>query len=336
MNSSMSRPTTTSRLLGCAAAALLLVAGLAGCTGDDSGLPSVGDAGQSTAPAGDDLEAIAESMYNCARDAGIPVEYRDVDGRPILISFPEDLKVMFQSANGGMFSEDVTEAEMEAMNKEMTEIWENWTPDPENPDDGPDIPTRLLIDGTDYSAAWDGCVASSGYDESKAYEAMASGPAMMALYQLQVDASNRWAECARANGFPDTKDAHLPTGTYGYPAALLPAGITEDQLRQLLEVCPTFDPAIEDANNALWEALSDEELEELGYGGYPEGYQVQPNVGFDYPGFDGENTESEIPDEATYQRLVVLQGILNEAQWEYYDIEPMGGGVEVAAEEPAG
>jgi len=107
-------------------------------------------------------------------------------------------------------------------------------------------------------------------------------------------------------------------------------------LRQLLEVCPNFDPAIEEANNALWEALSDEELEEFGYGGYPEGYQVQPSIGFDYPGFDGEQYEGDTADEATFQRLVKLQEILYEAQWEYYDIEGAGGGLAVATEEPAG
>jgi len=54
--------------------------------------------------------------------------------------------------------------------------------------------------------------------------------------------TNRWAACARENGWPDIVDAIALPDDSGLTSLHLPSSITEDQLRQLLEACPNFDP----------------------------------------------------------------------------------------------
>jgi hypothetical protein len=88
-----------------------------------------------------------------------------------------------------------------------------------------------------------------------------------------VDASIRWAQCARDLGF-DTKDPEVPVAdNYAtYPTALLPDDLTAEDLNQLLSNCPIRDSA----------APSDETM---------------PLIGFDVPGFDGKRSINDLSEE---------------------------------------
>jgi hypothetical protein len=134
-----------------------------------------------------------------------------------------------------------------------------------------------------------------------------------------VESSNEWAKCARENGFPSVIDASMPPvgDAFKDPAALLPASITEDQLRQLLEKCPNFDPSREEKNEEL---AADPDAYIPGQT-LPDGFEHQPNVGFDYPDFDCETSRSpsagsEISE--TVNRLLHLCDILDEAEISYF------------------
>jgi hypothetical protein len=73
--------------------------------------------------------------------------------------------------------------------------------------------------------------------------------------------------------------------------------------------------------------------------GFPDGYQVQPNVGLDAPGFNGEldnwgELTTSNPNPAEQERLNNLQVILEEGMMSYYQGE---NGVEpVATSQPTG
>jgi hypothetical protein len=283
---------------------------LSGCTREASAdLPTVG--GPTTdVVAADDLEAVATALYNCLRDDGIPAEYEtDPSGSPTLITFSDDHRVTWTLPGGyPRQNEGYTQAEEEAFLAEL----EQQVADIDLSAGSP-FETKLEVDGVDHSAVFAQCVETSGYSEDAVYASINWDTTLSPWYQVMVEASNQWAACARENGWPDVTDAHMPQGDE-IPTALLPISITEDQLRQLLAVCPIYDPAIDEANAKLFEEAGND------YSTIPEGYQEQPQVGFDYPGFDGDYSVTETsatpsPEEAaTRERLQRLQAILLEAQ----------------------
>jgi hypothetical protein len=143
------------------------------------------------------------------------------------------------------------------------------------------------------------------------------------LFALAVESSNDWADCARKHGFPGTIDAEMPI-VFDYsqvPTTLLPSYITEDQLRALLEACPSLDVEAQRQADNLWDGglnLNDPTSFEV-----PEGYYVAPNIGFDYPGFDGRHDgrgATQTPDPEVVERLTRLQDVLNEA-WADYEAD---------------
>jgi len=101
--------------------------------------------------------------------------------------------------------------------------------------DGP----GMVIDGVDHTTTFVACLNQTGYDETAAKGLVPLEPG---YFDKQVEANNRWAECARDHGWPFIHDSAPPeTGTVEAPAVVLPITITEDQLRQLLKDCPNFD-----------------------------------------------------------------------------------------------
>jgi hypothetical protein len=316
------------------AGAGILLAVVAGCsTVVESDLPTTGEAGETgTAVALVDLEAAASAMYECAGEAGVTVQYQNIDGRPILIRFPAGSKVVQFFDDGSAVSiGDFSQAEFDAAEQAVIRGLEQSDQSPGTPGSTPSR-AGLVVDGVDHSVAWRACLASSQYDEQRAQQAAAASPAMTAYHELVVAASNEWADCARGHGFPDVRDARLGPEGQGAPMALLPSGVAEDQLRRLLEQCPNFDPELEEANAALWQKVVDEG--ELDPYAYPDGYRAQPNVGIDYPGFDG--TSGPPPDDpATLDRLAKLQSILLTGAAEYYGQASDGSGGVAASEGPA-
>jgi hypothetical protein len=203
-----------------------------------------------------DLLAAAQNFYSCMSNAGLPVAYaNDVEGRSTLVTFQEGVWAIyaFLDAEGYPQFNYVGQVPEDAARQVYTDLAaadsEDATPSPAK--------ALLIVDGVDHSDIYAACLDESEYDENAVYAAVDYSPMaeLEPLYQLMIDASNEWAKCARENGFPTTKDAVMPKGE-GQPMALLPASITEVELRELLAVCPNFDPAIVEANEKLYESMS--------------------------------------------------------------------------------
>ncbi|MDR1264905.1 MAG: hypothetical protein LBK42_04890 [Propionibacteriaceae bacterium] len=294
-----------------------LVWALGACTGGNPQLPSVG--GSTLSGDSTDLEAVARNFHDCLTDTGLPAVYESgPDGRSTLVRFDEQRAVIWISTSTSGYTEAMPE-------DQAITIFNHAYSDTEVVSDVSDDVTMiayepepfLQVDGVDQTATWTACLASSGYDEAQIWASVDYGPQMDTIYQLTVEASNQWARCARDNGYPAVIDAHMPQTENQYPTALLPPSITAEQLEQLLTACPAFDPAVEEANEAL---MGDD----FNYVDWPPaGYQVQPSIGFDFPGLDGDyntTTDALTPEQqATAERLAELSEILYQAQMEYYN-----------------
>ncbi|MDR1265205.1 MAG: hypothetical protein LBK42_06475 [Propionibacteriaceae bacterium] len=295
-------------------AALALGAVLAGCAAAEPDLPSVGDqtSGGSSAASGS-LEAVAAQLHDCLRAEGIPAEYYSVDGRPVMVRFDQNVPILWQMPDGGGgFTSVVSSNEFKT--------WYDVglpTVKPTGAEPLPKATPRLQVDGVDRSDVFQRCLAESGYDEELVDAELASArePAARQLADIVVAASNRWAACARDHGFPETIDARPPTNDQEEPKALLPPTITADQLRQLLQACPNFDPEVERRQQEILLGLGDAEPDAADLADLP----VQPVIGFDYPGYGvAVNVlPGEDFDPAVGTRLAQLRAILDQAALDY-------------------
>jgi hypothetical protein len=293
-----------------------LVWALGACTGGDPELPSVG--GSTLGGDGADLEAVARNFHDCLTDAGLPATYiQGPDGRSTMVGFDDQRAAIWMSSASTGYTKAFPEDQaLDIFNG----IYADQPVDPDNGVIAVEPEPFLQIDGVDQTTAWVACLESSGYDESKVWESIDTGPGIEAINQLTVEASNQWARCARDNGYPSVIDAHMPENENQYPTALLPSSITAEQLEQLLTACPAFDPAIEEANEALMG-------EDFNYADWPpQGYHVQPSIGFDSPGHNGDFTVGDsdpatlTPEQqATDERLGQLYEILYQTQMDYFN-----------------
>jgi hypothetical protein len=302
--------------------ALLLAAGVAGCGSDEPDLPSVGG-GTASESAAVDTVAAAKAFHDCLQDAGLSVDFQnDLDNEPTIISFTDDVSAIYVIPGGYPgYSTGATQDDIDRL-LELTQ--------------GVDDPEAFLeVDGQDYTEVWQTCHESSGYDEMDVLQSTLASPQVLEIFQNYVDSSNRWSACARENGWTDVKDAVMPAKTdmTEMPMALLPASITEPQLRALLEVCPNFDPEQAEKNVELLREMIGSSERAL-----PEGYVTEPVIGFDYPGFDGKGVNlltgdtPDIPDNETTQRLYALSAILSEAASDFYGAAGLLGNA--ASDEP--
>ena len=280
---------------------------LAGCSGASPALPAIGGSPVSQAPT--DPEAVAAAMYSCLAAAGLPVEHAATpNGRLALITFAADAHVIWKTPHADLqFTSALTEEQMQEQVLAVT-------------NQGADIPDDtdnmviLIVEGQDRSSIMSRCVEQSGYDETVVFNANNPDLVEVAWDKLRLIATNEWAQCARENGYPTVKDATMPDDSVNAdPIALLPATITEAELRRLLTACPSFFPDVERDNARIWQEVADNKLDA---NPLPDGLKGQPNVGFDYPGFRGDPTESDVPTgpdaDATVARLARLVGVLNE------------------------
>ncbi|MDR1264906.1 MAG: hypothetical protein LBK42_04895 [Propionibacteriaceae bacterium] len=312
---------STRRRWGVWAVGACLVWALGACTGGDSQLPSVGGSTLSGDGA-TDLEAVVRNFHDCLTDAGLPATYEPgPDGRSTLVRFDDQRAVIWISTSTFGHTEAFPE-------DQAITIFDNLYADAAVNSDGAVVAVEpepfLQVDGVDQTATWTACLASSGYDENKVWDSIDRTQTTDTILQLMVEASNQWARCARDNGYPAVIDAHMPQTENQYPTALLPPSITAEQLEQLLTACPAFDPAVEEANEAL---LGDD----FNYVDWPPaGYQVQPSIGFDFPGLNGDynptKDDSLTPEQqATEERFGQLYEIIYRAQQEYYN--NLSGGI---------
>lgn len=294
------------------AALILLAPALAGCADGDSGLPRVTGTTVDAAPASagsTDYAAIAQAMYSCLKAEDIPVQFdMGPNGQQSLITFDQTRSVLWSFADGYVQSTPSAADLAAAKNEEQDQAVNG---DPTKATVGSPL---LEVDGVDYSDLWAGCLASTGYDPDAPWTDFDVEALVTEVNRATVEASNAWAKCARENGFPTVIDAVMPTDNTSFStvAALLPASITEEELRQLLAVCPNFDPAIEEKN----EALSEDPDAYVPGQTLPEGFTYQPSIGFDYPDFDCEDSRTENPT-GEVARLLELCDILDEPLMEY-------------------
>ncbi|MDR1450184.1 MAG: hypothetical protein LBI84_08315 [Propionibacteriaceae bacterium] len=275
---------------------LAVVLALAGCGADDHGLPSLGGGASASA---DTLEAKARNFFDCLRAAELPAVFNEESSAsPAWVSWEDGASVLWMLPGGsGGGSGNTSDSDIDGF---FNRDYEN--------------SYALLVDGVDQSEVFAACHESTGYDEDEIWGS-SGGKADPSLTRAIVDAANEWAACARENGWPTVKDAVTPVAQdqSESPMALLPPSITEDQLRQLLAVCPSFDAERDSANTALVESWD-------GSGGaIPDGYKPPPSIGFDYPGFDGKSWPSGPLEEAAEVRLGKLQEIIYEALSGYWE-----------------
>jgi hypothetical protein len=123
--------------------------------------------------------------------------------------------------------------------------------------------------------------------------------------QKQAEASNEWAACARAAGVPGVIDAKVSEDREEPAIALLPAGVTEAQIRRLVDECPAWDREVQEANDLAWAEGRDDDV------------RNQPMIGFDVDGYREREQEVVSPeDKAIYDPLYDLLFADREA---YYD-----------------
>jgi len=241
---------TRFRIVGWNAVAMLAMASvlnLGACTRDQNTLPSIT---QPTGTSESQLEAVAKAYFDCMTDAGISVRLQpNAQGELAVVSFMENDSFMYHNAYGGGWSGDIDLSDPAAQ-----EFMSSTSREP-----------ALILNGVDRSEVYSQCIDRTGYEENAANGEIAKDAEQL---QLQVTANNVWAGCARENGFPDVADSVMPNSLTDddWPAIVLPATITEDQIRQLTAVCP------------LVGAQQPPEPTDLSGG-----YLPVPNVSFDLP-----------------------------------------------------
>jgi len=161
----------------------------------------------------------------------------------------------------------------------------------------------LLIDGQDYSEAYDACIKESGYTEP----GFQMDPVEDARNrQLNAEAGAAWAACAREHGYPNVDDP-VPgkPGDDDYPTIVLSFSMTDQALKALIAECPTFDRQIQEEYD---KASEDPNFD-------PDGskYPRWPSIDFDYVWPEDPNDASQ----AEIDRLNALVGITTAEQDAY-------------------
>jgi len=281
--------TRSSVIRSCFVAVILVgTTTLGACTTGDHQLPTLSGSPSSQQSS---LEVVAKSFYDCMTDAGIEVKlYPNSDGELAFVQIEEGHTILQRNkgVSQGFGFDDTTQAV-----QMLEDFSSNPSPDP-----------ALFIDGVDHSEVYAQCLATSGYDDQVA---QGTGSQIDPAYiELQVRSNNKWATCARENGWPSVKDSVMPTkpNAYDWPAILLPFTITEDQLRQLLAACPNFDIEQMEKMDDWW-ASNPTGTE------YPDGYFPDPSIAFEDPPAG--------TDQATLDHIPGLYAILSEQANEYYD-----------------
>ena len=281
-----------SRLRTCVIAVVVIAAAasLSGCTRDNHDLPSL-EATHTPAPSAN-LEAIAKAYYDCMTDTGIHVELDQNDhGQLAVVQFTGANSVMWHSPQGNEGFMSSGTFDQKAMDDFLSGVG--------------DDEAKLMINGVDRSTEYGQCLTESGYDEVAAWGDTTRDPAQT---ERQVTANNKWAECARENGWPDIQDSTL-LNDVDWPTVVLPLTITDDQLRQLLEACPNFNPELVQWWQDNPAATS-----------YPDDYLPDPSISFDIPWMSAGQGPDWTPDpqeQADIDRMHHLNDILNEQMNEY-------------------
>jgi hypothetical protein len=265
---------------------------MTGCSSPeaDDEVASINDTlGSTGSGAGDAAQiAIAEDYYSCLTRAGLPAVLKDMPGGEVWVGWADDLEVHIQ------FADDSSE---------------HYYPTNRGPDSSFDGEAfwregrgrdRLLIDGVEHSEEFSKCLAQSGYKKPPQPE---EDPADAArLLGEALEATNDWIACVREEGLVNIDDASSPDDL----PVELPLSLSEDGLRDLIEVCPVLD---QERVSQIWDEMSAE-------GDSAEGRDVVtgPSVQIEYP----DSAEVADPSEdaiAALEHYQRLSDILTEARF---------------------
>jgi hypothetical protein len=259
----------------------------------------------SVVPADASQRERAEEFYSCLIAADIEVSIEDYDDDQAIVEIEADHSYGVTSdgtawtSRRGLSEEDLTlfNELRERVFGEFLGMVEGESMRVEE--------AKMIVDDADVTVPFEACLAASGYTRPEWSE---RDPAEQLLFSQRIaDAGNAWAACARENGAPTVKDVTATSDPNYTPTVLLPTTITADQLRALVEACPTFDREAELAYDEQMTSgdLSTAQIAELEY-------PAQPVIGFDAPGWNGDNDAEEQVDPTVGEgkRLADLQEIL--------------------------
>ncbi|MDR1188749.1 MAG: hypothetical protein LBK95_15095 [Bifidobacteriaceae bacterium] len=299
---------------GWAALASASAFAIAGCAGSDQIATMDGNSSTSADPASRQGES-AEALAQCLRDVGIAASTVDWENgqkqlqldldEPYLVGFPDGSTM--RSPSSSQIDDGPEAALMESMEKLSVE----YANEPLRP--------YLMISGVDRSDVFDACIKQGGYTDPE--YSMTPTQELDAKREV-IDATAGWIECARGNGYPAMDDIPAPKADHWRttPMALLPAHVTETDIRALIDACPTFDLAAAMARDKALAELdanaTEDDVKALNKK-YPE--PVTPFIGFDLPGFDGGRSPAgSEPDQATRDRMAALTALLYEVSDTYF------------------
>ncbi|MDR1266529.1 MAG: hypothetical protein LBK42_13475 [Propionibacteriaceae bacterium] len=231
---------------------------LGGCSTEEPTLPTL-DPSQSVAvptgieSLGNNLEAKAQALYDCLQDRGLPAAYFPTpDKRPTLVGFDQSVPAYWVFPSGDIQS---TEALSDSQYQEAADQYRAEQERERSTSGGRATIVFLFISGIDRTDDWAACLDQSGYDAAAAYKAFEDANDLETLNtiwnQMVIAASNDWARCARDYGINGVVDAQPAANENDLIAVSLPLTLTEEQLRDLLEQCPAFDPDVEAANDEM-------------------------------------------------------------------------------------
>jgi hypothetical protein len=184
-----------------------------------------------------------------------------------------------------------TEAQYAADHAALVALWEKRGAGQADGDHAP----VLIIGSVDHTDALVRCLAENPYRPVPEADRV---QAEVLEKERRADASRAWARCAREHGLTQTKDPAAPVadGWVSSPAALVAPTVTEAELLDVLEACPSA---------------------ATGTGsGSGESPEAGPFIAIDYPGFrfDGSHVPAEAPEQDVH-RLTDLAAIIDRAQF---------------------
>jgi hypothetical protein len=270
---------------------VVVVALASACAPASQQLPTLGG----VEPSGGDTQGqTASRLVDCLAQVGVDAYTSPISEYQAFVSF-EGLRYSYRCHGHGCettaLASGVTPDRLEQIKDEIDRLLEARFPIDDFTDDlERDLAIRgshvLLVDGFDWTTQYAACVTESGFVEA-VLETDAE-------YELaEKDALTRaglaWAKCARDHGRPEVIDPVPPQadGWETQPIALLPAWITDIELRELIDQCPIV--------------FQDESID-------PHNPVTAP-VGLDAPGFRGrgELTQGSEEEQA---RLIALMSTI--------------------------
>jgi len=278
--------------------------------GDPQDSPSNATNTTSQSAPPDQLASVAKTYFNCMTEANLPVELvANGDGDMAIVRFTGDHWLMVRSPEAGSLR--WSQAQGPATDPAVLKMVKDFFAQGNQP--------GLMIDGVDYSPIYLHCLQVSGYDEEAAYGTINMDAELVAR---QVDANNRWAACARKNGWPMIEDSAIPAADDSdWPATLIPVTIGIPKLKALLKACPNFDPAEQAFMDNWWKTNPS--------GGYPVDYMPDPILDFYLPSHrDNPNSTADptAEEQAALENLSNLRSVLTAASDAYWQTHVPSGG----------